>query len=138
MHSHPPPPTRPNRTYEWSMTVGLLVFSVVAVGARSITAGAVLFVGFVGTSIYLKRELSRSRAAEEAYIQSVLSDEPFNPIYEQGESLAVKVGISEHNKTVLSPSQAMDNLPLLTEFLNAKIANDRVAMIRVYRLLIEI
>ena len=114
------------------------MFSVVAVVAGSNTSGAVLFVGFVGTSIYLKRELSRARAAEDAYIQSVLGNEPFNPIYEQGHSLAVKVGISERDKTVLSPRQAMDNLPLLTEFLNAKVANDRVAMIRVYRLLTEI
>jgi hypothetical protein len=124
-----------NRKYEWSLAIALLLLSVSAVFEGHVTAASILFVACVATSIYLKVDSSQARAAAEAYVQTVLGDEVFEPLYEQGHSLAVKVGISARNRIVLLPRQAMDNLPLLTKFLNAKASNDHVAMVRAYELL---
>jgi len=118
--------------FEWYFAWGLLALSVLAAITGKFTASAILLVGFAAIFVYLRAETSRIRAADEAYVNSVIGDEPFEVIFQLGVSGAAKIGISHTNKAVLSPQQVNDNRPLITEFLQAATADDRVTMTRIF------
>src|SRR5579863_3507010 len=71
-------------------------------------------------------QLIDKAVAESDYIASVLQDEPFEALYQQGASSAVKLAISKTNKVVLSPAQAKQSQLLLDKFLEAKSADDKL------------